>query len=36
MEHLQDRCLELEQQNAELMAKLKWYEEQFRLAQQKR
>ncbi|MGG1870348.1 IS66 family transposase zinc-finger binding domain-containing protein, partial [Brevibacillus agri] len=26
----------MEQQNAELMAKLKWYEEQFRLAQQKR
>lgn len=26
----------LEQQNAELSAKLKWYEEQFRLAQHKR
>ena len=26
----------MEQQNAELMAKLRWYEEQFRLSQQKR
>ena len=36
IEDLQDRCLELEQQNAELTAKLTWYEEQFRLSQQKK
>lgn len=33
---LNNRCALLEQQNAELMAKLQWYEEQFRLSQQRR
>ena len=33
---LNNRCALLEQQNAELTAKLRWYEEQFRLSQQKR
>ena len=33
---LHKRCALLEQQNAELMAKLKWYEERFLLEQQKR
>lgn len=35
-EHLQQQIAKQEQQIAELSAKLKWYEEQFRLAQQKR
>ncbi|MBC9786734.1 IS66 family transposase, partial [Heliobacterium chlorum] len=33
---LQKRCEQLEQQNAELMTKLKWFEEQFRLSQHRR
>jgi transposase len=33
---LNNRCALLEQQNAELTAKVNWYEEQFRLSQQKR
>lgn len=33
---LEKRCLELEQKNAELTAKVRWYEEQFRLRQQKK
>lgn len=36
IEELEQKTARLEQQNAELTAKLKWYEEQFRLAQQKR
>ncbi len=36
LEQLQQQNKKLEQQNTELSAKLKWYEEQFRLAQQKR
>ncbi|WP_209440931.1 IS66 family transposase zinc-finger binding domain-containing protein, partial [Paenibacillus maysiensis] len=36
IEELERQNAKLEQQNAELSAKLKWYEEQFRLAQQKR
>lgn len=36
LEQLQQQNARLEQQNAELSAKLKWYEEQFHLAQQKR
>lgn len=36
LEQLQQHNEQLAQQNAELSAKLKWYEEQFRLAQQKR
>ncbi len=36
IEHLQEWCLTLEQQVAELAAKVKWYEEQFRLSQQKK
>jgi transposase len=36
MEELQQKTALLEQRNAELSAKLKWYEEQFRLATQKR
>ncbi|ULO10088.1 IS66 family transposase [Paenibacillus sp. 19GGS1-52] len=35
-ENYEAAIAKLEQQNAELTAKLKWYEEQFRLAQQKR
>jgi transposase len=35
-EDYQEQITKLEQQNAELMAKLSWYEEQFRLSQQKR
>jgi transposase len=35
-EDLQQKTVRLEQQIVELSAKLKWYEEQFRLAQQKR
>ncbi|MDD4590338.1 MAG: IS66 family transposase, partial [Parabacteroides sp.] len=35
IEQLNDKILQLEQQNAELDAKLKWYEEQFRLSRQK-
>ena len=33
---LQERCKQLEQQVAELTARLKWFEEQFRLSQQRR
>lgn len=36
LEQLQQQNAKLEQQNAELSAKLKWYEEQWRLSQQKR
>jgi transposase len=36
LEQLQQQNAKQEQQIAELSAKLKWYEEQFRLAQQKR
>jgi transposase len=36
MEELEQKNAQLEQKNTELTAKLKWYEEQFRLAQQKR
>lgn len=36
IEELQQQKAKLEQQNAELTAKLQWYEEQFRLAQHKR
>jgi transposase len=35
IEQLNDKVLGLEQQNAELNARLKWYEEQFRLSRQK-
>lgn len=35
MEELQNRCAMLEQQNAELTAKVTWFEEQYRLSQQK-
>lgn len=35
IEQLNDKILNLEQRNAELNAKLKWYEEQFRLSRQK-
>jgi len=35
-EELKVYCQELQLQNAELTSKLKWYEEQFRLSQQKR
>ena len=34
--NLEERCLHLEQKNAELSAKVKWYEEQFRLAQKRK
>ena len=36
IEQLNDELLVLRQQNAELDAKVKWYEEQFRLSQQRR
>lgn len=36
IKELQNRCALQEQQIAELTAKLTWYEEQFRLSQQKR
>jgi transposase len=36
IEELEQKTAKLEQQNAELTTKLTWYEEQFRLAQQKR
>jgi transposase len=36
IEELERKNAALEQQNAELIAKLNWYQEQFRLAQQKR
>lgn len=36
IEQLNDEVLALRQQNAELDAKVKWYEEQFRLSQQQR
>lgn len=36
IEELEQKTAKLEQKNAELMAKINWYEEQFRLAQQKR
>ena len=35
IEQLSDKVMQLEQQNAELNARLKWYEEQFRLSRQK-
>jgi transposase len=34
IEELQERCTQLEQQNAELTAKLNWFMEQFRLSKQ--
>lgn len=34
-ENLRERCVSLEQQVVELSAKLKWYEEQFRLSQKR-
>lgn len=36
VEELQNKCTQLEQQNAELKAKLNWFEEQYRLSQQRR
>jgi transposase len=36
MEELNNKCMKLEKQNAELAAKVKWFEEQFRLNQHKR
>ena len=36
IEELQKRCEQLEQQNAELSAKLKWFEEQYRLSLHRR
>ncbi len=36
IDELQERYEKLEQQNAELTAKVKWFEEQFRLSQQRR
>ena len=36
IEKLNDRILQLEQQNAELNARIKWFEEQLRLSRQKR
>lgn len=36
VEQLQNRCAVLEQKNAELTAKLTWFEEQFRLSQHRR
>lgn len=36
IEEMEQQISKLEQQNAELSAKLNWYQEQFRLAQQKR
>lgn len=36
IEYLQKRCSSLEKQNAEMSGKLKWFEEQFRLSQQRR
>lgn len=36
LEELQNKCAMLEQQNAELMAKLNWFQEQYRLSQIKR
>jgi uncharacterized coiled-coil protein SlyX len=36
IEELNDKCAQQEQQIAELAAKVKWFEEQFRLSQQKR
>lgn len=36
IEELQKRCDTLEQQKAQMAAKLKWFEEQFRLSQQRR
>ena len=35
IEELQERCLQLEQQNAELTAKLNWFMEQFRLSKKR-
>jgi len=34
-ENLQEKCQNLEEENRELKAKIKWYEEQFRLAKEK-
>ncbi|WP_415876411.1 hypothetical protein [Clostridium sp.] len=36
IESLQNKCALLQQEKEELAAKLKWYEEQFRLSQEKR
>ena len=36
MESLEERCLSLEDENAKLAAKVEWYEQQFKLSQQKR
>src|SRR5690606_29745157 len=36
IEELKQQCDSLKQQNEELTIKLKWYEEQFRLSQQRR
>ena len=36
IEELENKCAFLEQENAELTAKLNWFEEQYRLSQQKR
>jgi len=35
IEELRERCVQLEQQNAELTAKLNWFMEQFRLSKKK-
>lgn len=35
LEYLQNKCMLLEQQNAELIAKLNWFEEQLRLGRQR-
>ena len=34
-ENLQKKCQNLEEENRELKPKIKWYEEQFRLAKEK-
>jgi len=36
IQELQNRCVLLEQQNSELVAKLKWFEEQFFFNQKRR
>lgn len=35
LEDFQEKCQNLEEENRELKAKIKWYEEQFRLAKEK-
>lgn len=35
IEQLSDKVMQLEQQNAEMNARLRWYEEQFRLSRHK-